>query len=134
MSHSVSCGACNATFSIPDEVWEKRVEGQLATLKCRHCRAPIQIDGRTKRNANALIESRGVADPKPAAAAIATTSSKKDADTSATRLTSFGASGAEDRDTNKSPLVPAVGSVGTSSGQAAPKNEQARAESAAIAS
>lgn len=76
MAHSVSCGVCNATFSIPDDVWEKRVEGQLATLKCRQCKAPIQIDGRTKRNAHSLVESRAVIEPKPTAASASTASNQ----------------------------------------------------------
>jgi len=68
MSHSVSCDTCKATFAIPDEVWEKRVEGQLATLKCRQCKAPIQIDGRTKRTANATVEAKPTSDTKTAIA------------------------------------------------------------------
>lgn len=59
MPHPVSCGACNATFSIPDEVWEKRVDGQLATLKCRQCKAPIQVDGRARRGSITSEATKG---------------------------------------------------------------------------
>jgi len=59
MPHPVSCGACNATFSIPDEVWEKRVDGQLATLKCRQCKAPIQVDGRSRRGSITSEATKG---------------------------------------------------------------------------
>ena len=54
MPHSVTCGACKATFSIPDEVWDKRVHGQVATLKCRHCKSPIEVDGRVVRRGSAV--------------------------------------------------------------------------------
>ncbi len=54
MPHSVTCGACKATFSIPDEVWDKRVHGQVATLKCRHCKSPIEVDGRIVRRGSAV--------------------------------------------------------------------------------
>ena len=59
MPHPVSCGACNATFSIPDEVWEKRVDGQLATLKCRQCKASIQVDGRSRRGSITSEATKG---------------------------------------------------------------------------
>jgi len=49
MPHSITCGACKASFSIPDDVWEKRVQGQVATLKCRQCKLPIEVDGRTRK-------------------------------------------------------------------------------------
>lgn len=51
MPHSVTCGACKASFSIPDDVWEKRVQGQIATLKCRQCKSPFQVDGRSRKGA-----------------------------------------------------------------------------------
>ncbi len=57
MPHSVTCGACKATFSIPDDVWEKRVQGQIATLKCRHCKSPIEVDGRVRRGSAASINT-----------------------------------------------------------------------------
>ena len=64
MPHPVTCGACNATFSIPDEVWDKRVHGQVATLKCRQCKAPIEVDGRVMRRGSAVnITTSAVATP-----------------------------------------------------------------------
>ena len=64
MPHPVTCGACNATFSIPDEVWDKRVHGQVATLKCRQCKAPIEVDGRVMRRGSAVnITTSAVAVP-----------------------------------------------------------------------
>src|ERR1700690_794242 len=63
MPHPVTCGACNATFSIPDEVWDKRVHGQVATLKCRQCKAPIEVDGRVRRGSAVNITTSAVAIP-----------------------------------------------------------------------
>lgn len=59
MSHSVTCDACNAVFSIPDEIWEKRISGQKATLKCRHCKTSIEIDDRVHRSSSADRLGRG---------------------------------------------------------------------------
>ena len=76
MPHPVTCGACHATFLIPDEVWDKRVHGQVATLKCRQCKAPIEVDGRVRRGSAASIATSAAAtplvahpDPQPAAVA-----------------------------------------------------------------
>jgi hypothetical protein len=63
MPHPVTCGACNATFSIPDEVWDKRVHGQVATLKCRQCKAPIEVDGRVRRGSAVNITTSVAATP-----------------------------------------------------------------------
>lgn len=46
MPYSVRCKACSTTFAIPDEIWEKRVKGRIATLKCRSCKAEIEVDGK----------------------------------------------------------------------------------------
>lgn len=74
MPHPVTCGACNATFSIPDEVWDKRVLGQVATLKCRQCKLPIEVDGRHRKGTAAVNPAPAIAapliaqpDPSPAA-------------------------------------------------------------------
>lgn len=45
MPYSVRCKACSSAFAIPDEIWNKRVRGRLATLKCRTCKAEIHVDG-----------------------------------------------------------------------------------------
>jgi hypothetical protein len=77
MPHPVTCGACTATFSIPDEVWDKRVHGQVATLKCRQCKAPIEVDGRVMRRGSAVnittsaVATPSVVHPTPQAAATA---------------------------------------------------------------
>ena len=63
MPHSVTCGACKATFSIPDDVWDKRVYGQVATLKCRHCKSPIEVDGRVRRGSAVNIATSADAVP-----------------------------------------------------------------------
>ncbi len=58
MPHPVTCGACNAAFSIPDDVWEKRVQGQVATLKCRHCKSAMMVDGRIRKGSS-VVSSEG---------------------------------------------------------------------------
>ncbi|HEY5960392.1 MAG TPA: GYF domain-containing protein [Polyangiaceae bacterium] len=45
MPYSVRCKACSSAFAIPDEIWDKRVKGRIATLKCRSCKAEIHVDG-----------------------------------------------------------------------------------------
>jgi hypothetical protein len=45
MPYSVRCKACSSAFAIPDEIWDKRVRGRIATLKCRACKAEIHVDG-----------------------------------------------------------------------------------------
>jgi len=45
MPYSVRCKACSSSFAIPDEIWDKRVRGRQATLKCRACKADIHVDG-----------------------------------------------------------------------------------------
>lgn len=45
MPFTVRCKACSSSFAIPDEIWDKRVRGRLATLKCRSCKAEIEVDG-----------------------------------------------------------------------------------------
>jgi hypothetical protein len=45
MPYSVRCKACSSSFAIPDDIWDKRVRGRVATLKCRSCKAEIQVDG-----------------------------------------------------------------------------------------
>ena len=46
MAFPISCASCGASFNIPDEIYQRRVAGRLVTIKCKHCRAPIQVDGR----------------------------------------------------------------------------------------
>ena len=46
MAFPISCGGCGASFNIPDEIYQRRVAGRLVTIKCKHCQAPIQVDGR----------------------------------------------------------------------------------------
>jgi hypothetical protein len=45
MPYTVRCKACSSAFAIPDEIWDKRVRGHMATLKCRSCKAEIRVDG-----------------------------------------------------------------------------------------
>ncbi len=65
MPHTVNCGACHASFAIPDDIWDRRVRGRVATLKCRSCKAEIRVDGSKDSKAPAPA-------PAPAATMSAT--------------------------------------------------------------
>ncbi|MGC4067516.1 MAG: hypothetical protein QM784_23300 [Polyangiaceae bacterium] len=68
MPYSVRCKACSAVFAIPDEIWDRRVRGRQATLKCRSCKCDIEVDG-TKENAGKPSEA-----PAPTSQAAESTS------------------------------------------------------------
>ncbi len=61
MSFPITCTACHKTFTISDEIYEKKVAGRVVTIKCKSCAAGIRVDG-TKGGGS-------VAPPAPAAAA-----------------------------------------------------------------
>jgi hypothetical protein len=61
MPYSVRCKACSSSFAIPDEIWDKRVRGRMATLKCRSCKAEIHVDG-TKEG---VVQPSLVPPPEP---------------------------------------------------------------------
>jgi hypothetical protein len=58
MSFPITCTACHKTFTISDEIYEKKVAGRVVTIKCKSCAQGIRVDG-TKGGA--------VAAPGPAA-------------------------------------------------------------------
>src|SRR5512138_103853 len=64
MPYSVRCKACSSAFAIPDEIWDKRVRGRVATLKCRACRAEIQVDG-TKEGVTQISGAPPPAESRP---------------------------------------------------------------------
>jgi GYF domain 2 len=59
MSFPITCTACHKTFTISDEIFEKKVAGRVVTIKCKSCSAGIRVDG-TKGGGS-------VAPPAPAA-------------------------------------------------------------------
>ncbi len=46
MSLSIDCAACGAHFKVPDAIYERRIRGRVATLLCKKCKQPIEVDGR----------------------------------------------------------------------------------------
>jgi hypothetical protein len=44
MPFTVSCPACSARFSLGDDLYRRKVAGNLVTVKCRHCSAEIAVD------------------------------------------------------------------------------------------
>ena len=58
MSFPITCTACHKTFTISDEIYEKKVAGRVVTIKCKSCAQGIRVDG-----------TKGGAVPAPAPAA-----------------------------------------------------------------
>src|ERR1700761_8427334 len=44
MPFPITCTACGKTFSIADDVYERKVKGRVVTIKCKQCQAGIRID------------------------------------------------------------------------------------------
>ncbi len=45
MPFPITCAACHKTFSIADDVFERKVKGRVVTIKCKQCQAGIRVDG-----------------------------------------------------------------------------------------
>jgi hypothetical protein len=45
MPFPITCTACQKTFSIADDVYERKVKGRVVTIKCKQCQAGIRVDG-----------------------------------------------------------------------------------------
>jgi len=45
MSFPITCTACHKTFTISDEIYEKKVAGRVVTIKCKSCSQGIRVDG-----------------------------------------------------------------------------------------
>jgi hypothetical protein len=43
------CPACGKAFSVADEIYERKVQGRVVTIKCKQCQAGIRVDA-TNRN------------------------------------------------------------------------------------
>jgi hypothetical protein len=68
MSFPITCTACHKTFTISDEIYEKKVAGRVVTIKCKSCSQGIRVDG-TKGASQA--PPAPAAAPEPAAPAAA---------------------------------------------------------------
>ncbi len=67
MSFPITCTACHKTFTISDEIYEKKVAGRVVTIKCKSCSQGIRVDG-LKGASPAAAPTPGPAAPEPAAA------------------------------------------------------------------
>lgn len=45
MPFPITCTACGKTFSIADDVYERKVKGRVVTIKCKQCQTGIRVDG-----------------------------------------------------------------------------------------
>ncbi|MCE7888286.1 MAG: hypothetical protein DYH12_01040 [Sorangiineae bacterium PRO1] len=45
MAFEVNCGKCGARFTLPDDLYERKVRGRVVTIRCKKCRADITVDG-----------------------------------------------------------------------------------------
>ncbi|MES1177799.1 MAG: hypothetical protein ABUL62_25970 [Myxococcales bacterium] len=44
MPFTVTCPACSSRFTLGDDLYKRKVVGNLVTVKCRHCSAEIAVD------------------------------------------------------------------------------------------
>ncbi|HKO53362.1 MAG TPA: hypothetical protein VJV79_36890, partial [Polyangiaceae bacterium] len=68
MPFPITCTACQKTFSIADDVYERKVKGRVVTIKCKQCQAGIRVDGTADAPVAATSDS---ARPPPVAEAAA---------------------------------------------------------------
>src|SRR3954468_20444128 len=68
MPFPITCTACGKTFSIADDVYERKVKGRVVTIKCKQCQAGIRVDGTSDSPLAAISDS---VRPPPVAAASA---------------------------------------------------------------
>src|SRR6185369_10344391 len=68
MPFPITCTACLKTFSIADDVYERKVKGRVVTIKCKQCQAGIRVDGTSDSPLAAISDS---ARPPPVAEAAA---------------------------------------------------------------
>jgi len=45
MAFEVHCGKCGARFTLPKDLYERKVKGRVVTVRCKKCRADISVDG-----------------------------------------------------------------------------------------
>ncbi len=68
MAFPIKCGDCKKSFSISDDVYNRKVRGKLVTIKCKSCGAAIRVDG-TKDAAGSKPPTGATDESKIAAAA-----------------------------------------------------------------
>ena len=45
MAFEVHCGKCSARFTLPDDLYDRKVKGRVVTVRCKRCGADISVDG-----------------------------------------------------------------------------------------
>jgi cytoskeletal protein RodZ len=45
MAFEVNCPKCSARFTLPDDLYERKVKGRVVTVRCRKCQADISVNG-----------------------------------------------------------------------------------------
>lgn len=45
MPFAVRCSHCASRFALTDELYERKVKGRLVTVRCKHCKKDITVDG-----------------------------------------------------------------------------------------
>src|SRR5207253_709984 len=53
MPYPIACAACGKTFSITDDLYERKIVGHVVTIKCKQCQANIRVDGTQANTAKA---------------------------------------------------------------------------------
>src|SRR5262245_27902175 len=66
MAFPITCTACHKTFTISDEIYEKKVAGRVVTIKCKSCSHGIRVDGTTKTSQPAPAAVPAAAPAAPA--------------------------------------------------------------------
>jgi cytoskeletal protein RodZ len=87
MPFTVSCTACNTRFLLSDDLFRRKVAGNVVTVKCRNCRVEISVDAREPATKPRHVAPRrapapprpkdkmALIAPQPAAAVAATATS-----------------------------------------------------------
>ena len=70
MSFPITCTACQKTFTISDEIYEKKVAGRVVTIKCKSCAQGIRVDGTKGGTAAAPSPAATTPEPEPPAAPV----------------------------------------------------------------
>ncbi|HEY2409812.1 MAG TPA: GYF domain-containing protein [Polyangiaceae bacterium] len=52
MPYPITCSACGKTFSITDDLYERKIVGHVVTIKCKQCQANIRVDGTQAKAGN----------------------------------------------------------------------------------
>jgi hypothetical protein len=81
MAFQVSCPTCESRMKLPDRLYEDRVRGRLATIRCTRCKGELQIDGLTAPTDKKLTSVRPPAPLASGAPVDASDESRREAST-----------------------------------------------------